>query len=90
LVELALITPNMAFARYAIYLCSSQEVGRSSRPPRDSYIRWGITRTEGKKGIFITTGTFSREARDYTSSIDTKIVLIDGNELSRLMVDHGY
>jgi restriction system protein len=42
-----------------------------------------------KKGIFITTGTFSREARDYTSSIDTKIVLIDGNELSRLMVLHN-
>jgi restriction system protein len=42
-----------------------------------------------KKGIFITTGAFSREARDYISSIDTRIVLIDGTELSRLMVDNG-
>jgi restriction system protein len=42
-----------------------------------------------KKGIFITTGTFSKEAREYSKSIDTKIVLIDGNELSRLMVEHN-
>jgi restriction system protein len=44
---------------------------------------------KSKKGIFITTGTFSREAREYSISIDTKIVLIDGSELSRLMVDHN-
>lgn len=44
---------------------------------------------KSKKGIFITTGTFSREAKDYSQSIDTKIVLIGGNELSRLMVEHN-
>jgi restriction system protein len=42
-----------------------------------------------RKGIFITTSTFSREARDYASGIDTKIILLDGEEIAGLMIDHG-
>lgn len=42
-----------------------------------------------KKGIFITTTTFSKEARDYASNIDTKVVLIDGTRLTDLMIDYG-
>jgi restriction system protein len=40
------------------------------------------------KGIFITTSEFSREARDYASNIDSKIVLIDGEQLAQMMIDH--
>ncbi len=43
----------------------------------------------GKKGVFITTSTFSQEARDYVSRIEKKIILLDGAELSRLCVDFG-
>lgn len=42
-----------------------------------------------RKGIFITTSTFSDGAREYVASIDSKIVLIDGTELAQLMIDHG-
>jgi restriction system protein len=42
-----------------------------------------------RKGIFITTSAFSREALDYTEKIDTKIILIDGEKLASLMFDHG-
>lgn len=41
-----------------------------------------------KKGIFITTSSFGKSARDYAGQIESKIVLIDGEELSRLMVEH--
>jgi restriction system protein len=41
-----------------------------------------------KKGIVITTSSFSAEARDYVSKIDNKIVLIDGIQLADLMIDH--
>jgi restriction system protein len=41
-----------------------------------------------KKGIFITTSSFSAEAVAYVSSIDAKIVLIDGNRLAELMIDY--
>lgn len=42
-----------------------------------------------KKGVFITTARFSSEARDYVKYIDPKVVLIDGNRLSDLLIDHG-
>ena len=42
-----------------------------------------------KKGIFITTANFSKEAQDYASRIDNKIVLIDGEELAEFMIDNN-
>jgi restriction system protein len=42
-----------------------------------------------RKGIFITTSSFSEGAREYVATIDSKIVLIDGTELAQLMIDHG-
>ncbi len=42
-----------------------------------------------RKGIFITTSTFSKDALDYVARIDSKIVLIDGNMLAQLMIDHN-
>lgn len=42
------------------------------------------------KGIFITTTAFSKEAVDYAAGLrHSKIVLIDGDELAELMIDHG-
>lgn len=40
-----------------------------------------------RKGVFITTSGFSRDALDYVERIDSKIVLIDGPTLVRFMVD---
>lgn len=42
-----------------------------------------------RKGIFITTSNFSREAEEYVARIDSKIVLIDGEQLAQLMIDHN-
>jgi restriction system protein len=39
-----------------------------------------------KKGVFITTSNFTREARDYVSRIDNKIILIDGPQLANFMI----
>jgi len=44
---------------------------------------------KAKKGIFITTTSFSKEASEYASNIDIKVVLIDGNRLTDLMIDYG-
>jgi restriction system protein len=42
------------------------------------------------KGVFITTARFSREAADYASSVgNVRIVLVDGRQLSQLMIQHG-
>ncbi|MGW8180520.1 MAG: restriction endonuclease [bacterium] len=42
-----------------------------------------------RKGVFITTSSFTSNARDFVSRIDSKIVLIDGEELAQLMIDHN-
>lgn len=41
------------------------------------------------KGVLITTSSFSEAAQDYVERIQKKIVLIDGEELAGLMIDHG-
>jgi len=42
-----------------------------------------------KKGIFITTSNFTKEALDYTPRNETKIVLIDGEQLAQLMSEYS-
>jgi restriction system protein len=42
-----------------------------------------------KKGIFITTSSFSGEAIDYVKGLDAKIILIDGQRLSDLMIEYN-
>ena len=41
------------------------------------------------KGVFVTTAGFTRAARDYVARNPKRIVMIDGEELARLMVKHG-
>lgn len=42
-----------------------------------------------RKGVFITTSSFSKEAREYVEKINSAIVLIDGERLAELMFDHN-
>ena len=41
------------------------------------------------KGVFVTTAAFTRAARNYVARSPKRIVLIDGEELARLMVLHN-
>ncbi|MBX9837939.1 MAG: restriction endonuclease, partial [Silvanigrellaceae bacterium] len=40
-----------------------------------------------KKGVFITTSCFSKEAYDYVEQIETKIILINGTQLAEYMIE---
>lgn len=40
-----------------------------------------------KKGIFITTSNFTKEAQDFANKIDSKIILLDGEQLADYMID---
>jgi len=42
-----------------------------------------------KKGVFITTSRFTSEAKEYQPRNETKIVLIDGENLAELMIDYN-
>ena len=43
---------------------------------------------QARKGVYITTSRFTDAARDYAGRIDTKVVLIDGERLTNLMMDY--
>ena len=70
-----------------IYLQAKRWEGTVGRPEIQKFAG-ALQGHRAKKGIFITTSDFSKEAQDYVSRIDTKIVLIDGDELAQLMFDN--
>jgi restriction system protein len=41
------------------------------------------------KGVFITTSSFSNEAASFAESVTPRVILVDGRELARLMIDYG-
>ena len=41
------------------------------------------------KGVFVTTSTFSSHATEFVRHLTQRVVLIDGRQLSDLMIEHG-
>ncbi len=42
-----------------------------------------------QKGVFITTSDFSPSTKEYIKGINKKVVLINGQYLAQLMIEHG-
>jgi len=71
-----------------IYLQAKRWEGAVGRPEIQKFAG-ALQGQRARKGIFITTSTFTTDALEYVLKIDTKIILIDGERLSKLMFDHG-
>lgn len=69
-----------------IYLQAKRWEGTVGRPEVQKFVG-ALHGKRAKKGVFITTGKFSEEDRDYVKSIDPKVILIDGKFLSNFMID---
>jgi restriction system protein len=39
--------------------------------------------------VFITTSTFTNDAREYANQVSDSIVLVDGQELAGMMIEYG-
>lgn len=63
----------------------SNQVGR----PVIQQFSGALSGQNATKGVFITTSTFSKEARQYVEGLHQKIVLIDGQELARYMIEYN-
>jgi restriction system protein len=71
-----------------IYVQAKRWEGTVGRPELHKFV--GALAGQGaKKGIFITTSTFTKEASDYIPRNETKIVLIDGAKLAQYMIDYN-
>lgn len=44
---------------------------------------------KANKGVFITTSQFTRDAKEYVGQLSMKIILLDGEQLAELMIDHN-
>jgi restriction system protein len=71
-----------------IYVQAKKWDGTVGRPEVQKFAG-ALQGHRARKGVFITTSDFTREAKDYVSLIDSKIILIDGRTLAGLLADHN-
>jgi len=71
-----------------VYIQAKRWEGTVGRPEIQKFAG-ALQGQRARKGIFITTSDYSKEAYDYVSRIESKIVLMDGKTLSYLMIDFG-
>ena len=70
-----------------IYVQAKRWEGVVGRPEIQKFVG-ALQGQRASKGVFLTTSGFSREAIQYASGINSKVILIDGERLASLMVDH--
>jgi len=71
-----------------LYIQAKRWDGTVGRPEIQKFVG-ALQGRKARKGIFITTGTFSSGAKDYVKDIQNSVVLIDGNDLTDYMIDFG-
>ncbi|HQZ71170.1 MAG TPA: restriction endonuclease [Anaerolineae bacterium] len=71
-----------------IYIQAKRWEGTVGRPEIQKFAG-ALQGHRARKGVFITTSSFSRDALDFTSRIESKIVLIDGAALAKHMIDYN-
>lgn len=69
-----------------IYIQAKRWENTVSRPEIQKFAG-ALQGQRARKGIFITTSNFSKEASEYVKNIDSKIILIDGGQLAQFMID---
>jgi len=70
-----------------IYIQAKRWEGSAGRPDIQKFAG-ALMGKKANKGIFITTSNFTKDAAEYVGSINSKIILIDGNRLAELMIDY--
>lgn len=71
-----------------IYIQAKRWEGVVGRPEIQKFAG-ALQGRRAKKGVFITTSYFTSEAKEFVKIIESKIVLVDGKELSELMIDYN-
>jgi restriction system protein len=71
-----------------VYIQAKRWEGPVGRPEIQKFAG-ALQGQRARKGIFITTSNFTKDAVQFASVIDSKIVLLDGETLAQLMIDHN-
>jgi restriction system protein len=71
-----------------VYIQAKRWKATVQRPEIQKFV--GALRGQNaRKGVFITTSDYSKGARQFAEGLQDKVVLIDGDTLANLMIDHG-
>ena len=70
-----------------VYVQAKRWQNTVGRPDIQSFFG-ALAGRRASKGVFITTSTYSSEARQYAGSVSDSLVLIDGQQLARLMIEY--
>jgi len=71
-----------------IYVQAKKWANNVQRPDIQRF--FGALHGQGStKGLFITTSDFSPQAREYADSVTPRVILVSGQQLADLMIDHG-
>lgn len=71
-----------------IYVQAKRWSGSVGRPVVQQFAG-ALHGRKARKGVLITTSHFTDDAQEYVDMIDTRIVLIDGEQLAEFMIDTG-
>lgn len=71
-----------------IYVQAKRWNGNVGRPELQKFVG-ALSEKKSNKGIFITTSDFTKEAKEYASNLSHSIILIDGRELTKLMIEYN-
>jgi restriction system protein len=72
----------------AIYIQAKRWEGAVGRPEIQKFVG-ALQGRRAHKGIFITASHFTSDAREYADQVQTTVILLDGADLARLMIEHG-
>lgn len=70
-----------------VYIQAKRWEGAVSRPELQKFIG-ALAGKQARKGVFITTSTFTSGAVEFVSRVDPRVILIDGKRMAKLMVEH--
>lgn len=69
-----------------IYIQAKKWEGAVGRPEIQKFVG-ALQGQRARKGVFIATSYFTKDAEEYAKNIDSKIILIDGQQLADFMID---
>jgi restriction system protein len=70
-----------------IYVQAKRWERSVGRPDVQAFVG-ALQGVRASRGVMITTSSFTKEAREYADGVSPRVVLLDGQELADLMVEH--
>jgi restriction system protein len=70
-----------------VYVQAKRWQGNVDRPELQSF-SGALVGRRAQKGVFITTSSYTREAREFAETVADHVVIVDGARLASLMIEH--